>query len=563
MAKMIPDFIDQEDPRRNGERMVFSWFSDSKIPGTVYYSMLQKNQRHKLIGEIDFLYISERGLICVEVKGGQDIYREGGEWFSVNRKGESNKIRNPFIQAKDCQYALKKYLAEVYGKYSEQSNYLVGYAVVFPECRFTGKGNDLVTEVMFDTRYDLDQFPVFIERVFDYWEKLEDIRHGCSPVSLDLPKQRQLNDLLRGDFHVIPSMYLEFQHIEQQMLKLTEEQYDVLDMVQDNDRAIVRGGAGTGKTLLALELARKYAARNKRVLYLCFNSNMAKYARTSLPDNPYLQVFTYHAFWEKMLSDDSLHRKSVREVSCLAKHSAKNVTTQYDVIVIDEGQDLFLTDVFDAMDPYLKEGIENGRWALFLDPNQNIFNDFEDYDITLEYLKTCCHPALLRLNTNCRNTSQIASRTAALTITKPSKNLKLVGPKVITRVFEDQNSFITMMTKELKSLFASGVSARDVVILSQKKLCNSLLKDVSQICGLNIIEKTDIRASRYPCLNYYTVQSFKGLESKVVFYIDIAGFSDVQNRMLNYVGMSRAKFQLYVFYENSKKEEYQDTLDKG
>ncbi len=90
MAKMIPDYIDLEDPRRNGERMVFEWFSEKTIPGTVYYSLLQKNHRHKLIGEVDFLYVSERGFLCVEVKGGQDIYRNDMEWYSVNKKGEPN-----------------------------------------------------------------------------------------------------------------------------------------------------------------------------------------------------------------------------------------------------------------------------------------------------------------------------------------------------------------------------------------------------------------------------------------------------------------------------------------
>ena len=50
MAKLIPNEIDQEDPRRDGERLVFEWLSDPAVPGTAFYSLLQKNHRHKLIG---------------------------------------------------------------------------------------------------------------------------------------------------------------------------------------------------------------------------------------------------------------------------------------------------------------------------------------------------------------------------------------------------------------------------------------------------------------------------------------------------------------------------------
>lgn len=65
------------------------------------------------------------------------------------------------------------------------------------------------------------------------------------------------------------------------------------------------------------------------------------------------------------------------------------------------------------------------------------------------------------------------------------------------------------------------------------------------------------------CLNYYTIQSFKGLESKIVFLVDVKGFGDDENRFLNYVAMSRARILLYIFYDVSCEEDYYETLDKG
>jgi hypothetical protein len=48
-----------------------------------------------------------------------------------------------------------------------------------------------------------------------------------------------------------------------------------------------------------------------------------------------------------------------------------------------------------------------------------------------------------------------------------------------------------------------------------------------------------------------------------VFLIDVDGFSDQHNRLLNYVAMSRAKLLLYIFYDRNCQEDYLDTLDKG
>ena len=222
MANLIPNEIDQEDSRRDGERLVFEWLSSDEIPGTAFYSLLQKNHKHKLIGEVDFLYVCDRGLLCIEVKGGQDIFRESHKWFSKSKNGKINAIHNPFVQAKDCSYALKSYFEDTYGYNSKQARYLIGYAVVFPECRFTGDGNDLVTEVMFDGRYSVDDFGKYLNNVFDYWERLEIERHGYHPQKLNNAELRQVLDLLRGDFSVVPSMSLELQHVERKMLLLTE-----------------------------------------------------------------------------------------------------------------------------------------------------------------------------------------------------------------------------------------------------------------------------------------------------------------------------------------------------
>lgn len=564
MAKMIPDFIEKEDPRRGGERLVYEWLSNDNIPGTVYYSLLQKNHQHKLIGEVDFLYVCDRGLLCIEVKGGQNIYCSDKKWFSINKRNMTNVIHNPFIQAKDCMYSLKNYLIDVYGKKSKQSKYLIGYAVIFPECIFTGTGNDLVTEVMYDASNKLNGLFNFLHDTFNYWESLEIERHGYKPEKLDKIQLEQINDLLRGDFRVVPSMSLELQHIEQKMIKLTDEQFEGLDITNENDRVLIQGVAGTGKTLLALEVVRRKAAMEKSVLYLCFNKNMAHYAEDSLKvvNKKLVKISTFHALIQECLQNYNLFDKNIGELSELFLQNHMKIRS-FDYIIIDEGQDLMDIAALEVIDKLLNNGLINGQWVIFLDPNQNIFIKTETYEFAFEYLKEVCHPTKFTLNNNCRNTKQIAERTSLLTATPHTKYLKIDGPKVVVNKYIDKSDLIKQLKVIITSLFASGVSPLDIVLLSRYKLCNSEISSLNSICNLEIIEKDNITDFGPKCLNYFTIQAFKGLESKIVILLDIDGYKSLNNRILNYVAMSRAKILLYIFNNELCTTEYKEMIDKS
>lgn len=52
-------------------------------------------------------------------------------------------------------------------------------------------------------------------------------------------------------------------------------------------------------------------------------------------------------------------------------------------------------------------------------------------------------------------------------------------------------------------------------------------------------------------------KAFKGLEARVILYIDIEGFEEDDERLLNYVAMSRARTLLEVFYKADLEEERQ------
>lgn len=560
MSKMIPNYIDQGDPRRNGERLVFELFSDEKIKGTTFYSMPQINHRHKMIGEVDFLYISQKGILCLEVKGGQDIFRKDRTWYSVNRMGVENEIKDPFKQAMDCMYALKKHLADTYGKNSPQANYLMGYGVIFPECIFTGKGNDLEADVVFDCRNRLEDFAEYLDNTLEFWARKETEKHGVSSNRLSKGELQKLEELLRGDFAVVPSMNLEIQVAENQMLELTEEQYDILEEADENPRMIIQGGAGSGKTLLAVERARQLIAKGRKVLYICFNRNVLKYVRKNVTDMGDSCFSTYHALLLKKLNSSSWD-STTEDISYEYLNSVKDESEKYDCLIVDEGQDLMLDVVWEVLDKLITGGMAGGEWLVFLDPNQTIFSRSEQYEYSLNYLREMYLPSYRKLNRNCRNTEQIGRRTSIVSNVPPLRHMKITGPKVVIRTYDD--SFVDLIKKDIASYLASGGSPKDIMILSRRKLINSALSTVKKISGLNVNEVRDIDDYNGKCLNYCTIQAFKGLEAKAVFLIDIDGFESLSDRQLNYVGMSRAKILLYMYYSTELKKEYAEVVMKG
>jgi len=234
-----------------------------------------------------------------------------------------------------------------------------------------------------------------------------------------------------------------------------------------------------------------------------------------------------------------------------------------DSLVIDEAQDLMSVDVLEVLNTILIGGLGNGEWVMFLDPNQNLFNPSEEYDFTWEYIKQMYKPAIWTLSTNCRNTEQIGRRTSVVALVPPAKHLKISGPKVVMKTFESQVDFQKKIKAELLALTSGGTPIADVVFLSKYRLANSRLADLKTLCSFPIVEPRDIKHFQKKAINYFTVHSFKGLESKVVFIVDVDGFEDIQSRIINYVGMSRAKILLYVFYSNKVSDEYLRVMDQA
>ena len=121
-------------------------------------------------------------------------------------------------------------------------------------------------------------------------------KHGYSGAGLTSQEMSRLEKLLRGDFHFVPSIKDHVDRIEQELCALTREQYSILESLEDNPRTLVSGMAGTGKTLLGMEQARRMSIAGCKVMYICFNRNIAEYIQDQFAkENQSVVVSTFHS----------------------------------------------------------------------------------------------------------------------------------------------------------------------------------------------------------------------------------------------------------------------------
>lgn len=129
---------------------------------------------------------------------------------------------------------------------------------------------------------------------------------------------------------------------------LTQQQFHILRAIEAVPRAAVSGGAGTGKTVLAMEEARRCTESGARTLYVCYNRGLAMEVRNWLRDKPTISVMTFHELCTDLsrqadvvaphtISDRQLFEEVWPEL--LIQAFERLPEAAYDAIIVDEGQD--------------------------------------------------------------------------------------------------------------------------------------------------------------------------------------------------------------------------------
>jgi len=545
---MCPVAISAE-VRSGAERRLFDQLRDG-LPETwtVLHSLGVMGHRTKAWAEIDFVLVGPSGIYCLEVKGGR-VSRHDGLWTFTDRFGRLNtKREGPFEQVGTATAVLRRTLFDRFPWVREVA---LGFGVAMPDIRFEASGVDIDKEVVYDAVDTEKPIKAYLERLVEHWRRRTIDQRGRPPKQLTPQQVVQCVAAIRPDFDLRVSLRAAVGVAKNELLRLTEEQFGVLDGLVDNPRVIVRGGAGTGKTLLAVEEAKRAAAHGSRVFYCCFNKGLAEHVRLVLADGPQVVVETIHGFMGTTVRRAGMEdRIASGAPGDLYETVLPNLATEallegdgppFDVLICDEGQDLLRPAYLDVLDCAVVGGLRSGSWRFFLDPLQDIFEASDQSQV--QRLRDL-GPAQYRLTVNCRNTEPIAVGTGLLAGMAVTEVMKVTGPEVEYVWYESDPQLRKSLVNSINRVLSEKIDSRDMVILSPRRFDRSAVRDGLERVGARLVNDSIPRPGE---LRFMTIHSFKGLESDVVFLIDIDDLEAPTLRSAVYVGASRARAILCVF----------------
>jgi hypothetical protein len=587
MAKMIPNFI-LDNHGSKAEEKVFDWLRAVPDDWVILHSYNVARGVGLRDTELDFLILAPGyGLFGIEVKGG-GIVRENGEWYSVDRNGTVHGIRDPFVQVRNATFSISDRIRE-----KINVSCLFGYGVIFPDTEFDVE----LMGVEADRRQIMDKnangnVKSFIKNMAIYFSSTK-----CKPSTLDKNCVNKMINFLRPDFDIPVSLSVQIDNITNKQVKFTNEQFERLDDIESNERVLMLGEAGTGKTFLSIEHAVRLANQGKKVGLFCYNDNIGDWLKTRFTDgNGPVYAGNIHKFMyshiekagikiiledgtdflsameknkgsaipEKLVGNDEFWEKYIPDKTLEA---LKKLPMKFDKIIVDEVQDLLKENYIFVFDEILDGGLENGKWCMVGDTRQAISPNplsHEKMKVLLQnYTK---HYTNLSLSVNCRNTKEIAREVENITKIKFAKvKDEIGGLDVEYKVFRSKEHQAELIDDKLSELREQQIRRDDIVILSPyRKKSDSA---VSLLQSKFICEYSPTASGK---VRFCDIKKFKGLESVVIILADIYTYTDIDGWItgnsndsgkenitppLLYTAMSRARAQLIVFESEAARKE--------
>lgn len=543
MARMYPNQL-SPDTESEAEQKLYQVFQDELdnsyivFHGVAWPSLDAEGRPRD--GEADFVIAHpQRGILVMEVKGG--VIRcspRTGRWSSTDRVGRVHDIKDPFTQAKDNKYILLDSLKG--GLRQPRRRINIGHAVAFPDV-VVGEdwlGPDKPRQIVLDAT-DLADLSGWVGRVLAYWrgpETQKETAPGEEAV-------KTLMGFLGKDWELRPALWGDFVQEQQQIIRLTEQQYLILDALNRQRRAAICGCAGSGKTMLAAEKATRLARQGFRVLLTCFNKNLAADMRTRLKSSSNLDIFHFHALCYDLArragmlpvkrDDDTFFNRQLPEA---LMDAADALDIRYDAIVVDEGQD-FREDWWIPLQTLLRDP-DHGILYIFFDDNQRLYVPDSAFPI-----QQPPYP----LTVNCRNTQNIhrmvvkfykaeVSPSAWGPIGRPLEVVFYDGPQ---RLRSTLQAVLRQLTVEER------VPTDEIVVLTPRSLSRSRLLGSDISGGPGLTDTWPPSSGQVYCT---TIYDFKGLERAAVILADIHSWPPEWDDMVRllYVGCSRARNHLIV-----------------
>ena len=546
MAKMIPATIPPDikmNELRAAEIRVYEKLEDSLGKKfVVFYSrpwIGSTPDGREVDGECDFLIAHpDKGILTVEVKGGGISFSPQTDvWKSVDRYGCRHTIKNPVEQAKRSKHEILNKL-----RVSREWNarYIrARHAVIFPD----------------SSRPSSDLGAAMPRRIFCFSEQFDDLAgwvdaRMSNDVDADAERPlgedgiRALHKLLAKPIHLsVPLSAIVREDVRVQDV-LTADQFHILSAMEEMPRAAVAGGAGTGKTILAMEKFQRCLDAGTNAIFICYNRTLATWLRSTYVDIDESRIVTFHALCRRMATEAGLDLPTLgdeREIfeqrypELLMEAAFERPDLQVEAVIVDEGQD-FAAHWWAAVDAVLTQG-NGAQLYVFYDSNQLVYGQAVSIpqDATL---------IPIRLRQNLRNTKAIHK---AATAFYDGFHISSAGPegRELEWVRVPKGGVADAVSEQVNRIARNERLRPEqiAVLAATQKDCGKLV-DGGGIAGFPVRSAEE---NSEGCVIVDTVRRFKGLESAIVILVVDHG---LMNRVeLLYVGLSRARSQLVLVGE--------------
>jgi hypothetical protein len=507
-------------PRLLGEASVHDLLSriDDESAFAVHSVNLPEHA-YKRWGEADFVVVSRAGVVLLEVKGG-NVRIAGRVWRYENARGHAiESSEGPARQAISAAVAIEQLLGKRLGR-----KVRCRWGVVFPLCSFRRRLDELPPERLADSSVCAtpETFAAWLDNIpFD--------QHTPTDFALSDEEVEHIRKVLLPELSAVSSLGLSAAGIEHGIVKLTRQQYAILESLAGNPRLLVTGGAGTGKTELAVLCARAELASGYRPAILAQGRSLAR----------------------------NLERRLAGSGIPVCSDS---IPDGCDVLIVDEGQDLARPEMLDRVFSCLPGGIEDGRWRWFMDQNLQYLDAPPDTGAVATLRASSASVVLSR---NVRSTQEIVrSIQAFLAADIGLSSIDGYGVRVGFHKVRDVQEETDSIEDLVARLLQDGVLARDIAVLGADGIRGPVASIVAGRLGHVLRPLTaagDFASYRHGVIA--GIRDFRGLESRVVILSDLeiaAREPDFARRL--YIGMTRASVALYLFTTDQTRQAMVDLI---
>lgn len=602
MAIMMPSDIGEFETE--GEKTFYKFLEGVAKPDAHYLCWYTPDINGN---EPDFLlYCEDVGLVIFEVKDWalRQIEEANPHQFLLRIKDKTESRKNPFQQAHGYLNSIKDkiqkdgHLVSMDPAFHGNPKIPVSCGVVFPNINkyeYTEKGLEKVIGI--EKIFFLDDLYPDSEICKDpsgqcFLKALKEKFPPRFPFKISLKEQNHLKEL------IFPLVRIELPRRTKEdicgegieRLKVLDNHQEAIARKYDGGHRILMGPSGSGKTLILIHkaaLLKNYNPRVKNILFVCYNITLVNYIKRLLSDKKVplgengVEVLHFFELCSKILGQDIAYEKEESEYydlivsETLSKIPGSNL--KYDAILVDEGQD-FSDDMYKLVTSLLNEKTNN--LTIAMDEGQNIYHRKQSWkDLGIQ-----AKGRLHRISYVYRCTKELyefATKFIGSNGGPPESSgsqqhsmfpdlYEYHGSKPQIRQFQTIEEIVDFVSDKIKKLIDQGeCSCSNIAILyTMKSTEGNPDMHIPRMLGRALEKKgilhnwvsEDYRSKRSydvttDSITISTIQSAKGFDYSRVFLIGIDLFdpakgSESEVKSLAYVGITRARYELFIPYVN-------------